>query len=82
VISLAGLKYFVYSRAHHKEQLKIVGKKNRKYNPGKVYVAGAYKPYTEIVENIGTCRFSDTEVVLSTDSLSSVSYTEPTFGTR
>lgn len=77
------MKYFMYSRAQHKEQNDIAGKINKKYIPGKVYTKGAYKPYTEIL-SVPKSRYSDASIIASfeNDTLSDVNYTDAEFGTR
>lgn len=77
------MKYFVYSRAQHKEQDKIANNINRKYIPGKVLTGGIFKLYTEIL-SIPQSRYSDAIIVVSTpdDTLESVNYIEPNYVLR
>lgn len=72
------MKYFVFSRAQMKELSGIASKINKKFVPGKVYIKGAYNPYTEIL-SVPTSRYSDAKVIFTTedDTLNTVNYSNP-----
>jgi len=77
------MKYFAYSRTQHKELSIVTEKINKKFVPGKVYTAGVYKLYTEILSS-PISRYSDAIIVLTIDdiNLQSTNYTEATFEVR
>lgn len=77
----ASKKYFVYSRTQHREQDRIAESINRSYICGKVYYKGVYKLYTEILDSPYS-RYSDSNIIMSTEDYTTANYTEAVFESR
>ena len=72
------MKYFMYSRAQHREQDTIAAKINKRYVDGTVLIKGAYKPFTEIT-SVPKNRYSDVVIVAKSekDNLSDMTFENP-----
>lgn len=67
------VKTFVFSQAQQAEIKKIHGKN---YTFGHVIVNGQKKIYTDIINDISKCRFSDAKVLI-TGEINNIQYTKP-----
>lgn len=72
-------RYFIYSNEQYKLRLKIERQLGNEFKPGIVYVSGQQKHFTEMIEDFGTCRYTDATIVAEGD-ITKMKYTMPNKG--
>lgn len=72
--------YFIYSKQQHDRKESAFRSAGQTFIPGKVTVNGKTQIYTSIVKELKPVQqlFGDLKIVLMTDSLAKVHYSEPT----
>lgn len=69
-------RYFVYSVEQRKEKEAIAKKLGKIYTPGSVVVKGYRKPFTDVVLDLNTFRYSDVQIVITGD-IRKINHTPP-----
>lgn len=70
-------KYFLYSDEQIKEKNNILGKLNKRFEPGTIVIRGIKYKYTQLSNTADMPRFTDVRVVASGNP-KDFTYTRPT----